>query len=131
MLNYNYLVKSQEYRYSKISKLKVRKRNIERLITTLKINVDYNTNNKLLHENEINYCNDEIAMWAKTLNKINNDIQEISIIDNTISRMISIKTELIENCDKIILHPNRIARLINSGHLKFGGEGFLTYWGWD
>ncbi len=131
MVNYNYLLKSQANRDLKLSKLKVKKKNLEKLVFSLKNELYFNTLSNELLENEIEYCKDEIDLWSRSLNNV---IEEINIIDNmnnTISRITSIKRELFQNCYRIILHPNCIDRLTRTGELTFGGKCFLSYWGWD
>ncbi len=131
MVNYNYLLKSQNNRDLKLSKLMVKKKNLEKLVLSLKNELYFNSYNNELLESEIEYCKEEIQVWQRSLNNVINEINIIINMNNTISRIELIKDELLENCYRIILHPNRIDRLTKTKELIFGGNCFLSYWGWD
>ena len=130
MVNYNYLLKSQSNRDLKLSKLMVKKRNLEKMVSGLKNELKYNSYNNELLENEIEYCKEEIAVWERSLHNVINDMGIIININDSISRITLIKEELIDNCNKIILHPNRINRLIISGEYDFEKDYLLDLYGW-
>ncbi len=131
MVNYNYLLKSQSNRDSKLDKLLLKKKNLAKMILALKNELYFNSYNNELLENEIEYCKEEIAVWERSLHNVINDMGIIINMNDSISRITLIKEELIENCNKIILHPNRINRLIISGEYDFEKDNLLSFYGWD
>jgi hypothetical protein len=131
MVNYNYLLKSQNNRDLKLSKLMVKKRNLEKMVSGLKNELKYNSYNNELLENEIEYYKEEIQVWERSLNNVINEINIVNNMNNSISRIGLIKNELLENCYRIILHPNRIDRLTKTKELVFGSDCFLSHWGWN
>lgn len=131
MVNYNYLLKSKSNRDSKLGKLMLKKKNLTKMIFALKNELYFNSYNNELLENEIEYCKEEIEVWERSLNNVINEINIVMNMDNTISRITLIKEELIDNCNKIILHPNRINRLIISGEFDFEKDNLLNFYGWD
>ncbi len=130
MVNYNYLLKSKSNRDLKLNKLIVKKKNLEKLVISLKNELYFNSYNNELLENEIEYCKEEIQVWQRSLNNVINEINIVNNMNNAISRSILIKEELIDNCNKIILHPNRLNRLIISGEYDYEKDNFLSFYGW-
>ncbi len=130
MVNYNYLLKSKSNRDLKLNKLIVKKKNLEKLVISLKNELYFNSYNNELLKNEIEYCKEEIQVWQRSLNNVINEINIVNNMNNAISRSILIKEELIDNCNKIILHPNRLNRLIISGEYDYEKDNFLSFYGW-
>jgi hypothetical protein len=131
MVNYNYLLKYPEKRDNRLRELRIKKKNLKKLVDALKNELYYNTLNNELLDNQIDYCKEEIDLWNRSLNNVIKEIDIIININKTISRITSIKSDLLQNCYRIVLHPNCIDRLTRTGELTFGGKSFLSHWGWD
>jgi hypothetical protein len=131
MVNYNYLIKYPEKRDHRLRELRIKKKNLKKLVEALKNELYYNSLNNELLDNQIDYCKEEIDLWNRSLNNVIKEIDIIININKTISRITSIKSDLLQNCYRIVLHPNCIDRLTRTGELTFGGKSFLSHWGWD
>jgi len=131
MVNYNYLLKYPEKRDNRLRELRIKKKNLKKLVEALKNELYYNSLNNELLDNQIDYCKEEIDLWTRSLNNVSKEIDIIININKTISRITSIKNDLLQNCYRIVLHPNCIDRLTRTGELAFGGKSFLSHWGWD